>query len=349
MRADFVSCDWGTSNLRLRWVESTYRSQNTLSIDPSAAPSISRPRVVREIRSQGDGALSLRNRAVASGRPAAELFEETLLRHLEAGEGADESSPLPVYVSGMASSSIGWREVAYAKLPFPLDGSGLEIVRAPTSRSVSRHIYLVGGLSTTTDVLRGEETETLGLLSMRGLEKFRRASVVLLPGTHSKHLVVEGGVVRTFRTFVTGELFDVLSQHSILRHSVAPFDAARLSALEEEAFDLGVHDGSREPLTSALFRVRTRQVIDDSPPSATGAYLSGLLLGAEVAPYLRESGERSILIGGDRQLSPLYARAFRTVSIDATVASTDRAETAIAAGHDVLHRRLHPSESHSDS
>ena len=195
----FVSGDWGTSNFRLRLVDGGVKD---------------------EVRTD-DGTAKL----AAQPGDRAEAFRSVLAKGLERLQAPDS---LPVIISGMASSSIGWKELPYAKLPFSLDG------RDAVWEKIEGRVHLVSGLRSDIDVLRGEETEALGLVASLGRE-LPFESVFVLPGTHSKHLEVNPGGIAVFRTFMTGELFDVLARQSVLRHSTdpaAPFDRT--------AFVLGV-------------------------------------------------------------------------------------------------------------
>ena len=297
----YLSCDWGTSNFRLRLVENA-----------SGAG--------REVRSD-EGASKL---AEGSG-DRAERFRKTLacaLNQLQA------PTPLPVLVSGMASSSIGWKELPYARLPFALDG------RHAVWERLDERIYLFSGLRSETDMLRGEETQALGLVAALGADLPDRATF-LLPGTHSKHLQVEGGQITGVRTFVTGELFDLLVRQSVLRHSTDPE-----APFERAPFLEGVTEASRQPLTSALFRVRTRQVLDRCGAPSNTAFLSGLLIGAELAAVVG-AGESNLplVVAAPKPLLQAYAAAAETMGLGPGLRTFD-SEPLSALGHGVLWRRI---------
>lgn len=257
----FLSCDWGSTSLRLRLVER-----------PSG-------KVLRERRSDR-GSSSL----VPPGTPAAAraeafaacLGEEVAALGIEPGWG-----PCPVVASGMVTSAHGWVELRYAATPLALDGSGLvtAAVRLPDGRPVT----LVSGLTDGTDVMRGEECELLGLTRWPGWPDAAPGgdATVVLPGTHCKHVQVGGGAVCGFRTYMTGELFALLRQHSVLRHSLGSVDRAPVAdpgRLREGALlvrELG--------LAAALFRVRTAALLRGMDPDNALAYLNGILVGAEFA------------------------------------------------------------------
>jgi 2-dehydro-3-deoxygalactonokinase len=165
------------------------------------------------------------------------------------------------------------------------------------------------------DVIRGEETQILGLLA-------READfdgVVILPGTHSKWATVTGGGIADFQTYLTGEMFGLLVHHSFLRHSVKE-SAAELSTQPD--FALGVRrtviDGL--PFLAAIFSVRARQLLDGTAPEDNLAYLSGLVIGGEIAAA-RDTGllwqGRTLRIVGSRTLARAYARAFNIAGYEA--------------------------------
>lgn len=292
----FVSCDWGTSTFRLRLAERG---------------------VAEEVRTD-EGAAKL----AAQGGDRAEAFRSTLARGLEQLKAPPT---YPVIVSGMASSSIGWKDLPYARLPFSLDG------RDAVWEKMDDRVYLISGLRSATDVLRGEETETLGLVAALGREMPFEA-VFVLPGTHSKHLDVNPGGIATFRTFMTGELFDVLARQSVLRHSTdpaAPFD--RASFLE------GVEESQRRPLLSALFRVRTRQVLDRKEIPSNTSFLSGLLIGSELAS-LRGTGVPVIVAAGER-LRTSYGAAGEALGFGQGLRCVDSEQLSLL-GQNVLLQRI---------
>jgi 2-dehydro-3-deoxygalactonokinase len=284
-----LSCDWGTSSFRLRLVD---------------AASL---RVLRELET-GHGVDRLRahgERTGARGGPATgegptgdARFRSYLAERVEAllasetGPGVSQKE-IPVWISGMASSSIGWRELPYAEVPFPLDATAARVeALGPLGRACPHPVFLVSGLRTRRDVLRGEETQALGILAPPARRRYLESAVLLLPGTHSKHLRVREGSIVEFSTFLTGELFDLLCRHSILRHSVtgeSALQGAREAALDETSesvFRAGVRAGGSRPLLEALFSVRARQLLDGVSPADNALYLSGLLVGSELGSLL---------------------------------------------------------------
>lgn len=284
----FTSCDWGTSNLRIRRVE------------------------------KGGVRATFRSERGASTFSSREEFPDVLRAGME-----EIGARPPVVISGMASSSLGWRELPYATVPFRLDGS------AAVVEEVAPEIFLVSGVRAAEEILRGEETQLLGF------GQLPEEAVVILPGTHSKHCRVREGVLTGFSTFLTGELHAVLSRHSVLRHAIADGE-------DEAAFGEGVVRGRESPLLEALFRVRTRQVLDHLDPVSNGAYLSGLLIGSELA-NVPSTG--SLVLAAAGRLGALYRRAFAVLDLTdrSLILSDDACEALVVKGQQkILSHRIRP-------
>lgn len=276
--ADWIAVDWGTSNLRA-W------AMGPLGV------------LARGESHQGMGTL-------AQGG-----FEPALLRLV--APWLAEGRVTPVLACGMAGAREGWAEAAYRAVPCaPV--SAADIVLVPTTDPRIR-VHIAPGLSQTrpADVMRGEETQIAGALALTpGFD-----GVLCLPGTHAKWAAVSAGEVTSFQTFMTGELFALLSTRSVLRHGLAAegFDAA--------AFDEGLADSLSRPndLAARLFRLRAEGLLHGLAPVAARSRLSGLLIGAELAaakPYWL--GQQVALVGTEG-LSSAYARGLATQGVPALV------------------------------
>jgi 2-dehydro-3-deoxygalactonokinase len=187
------------------------------------------------------------------------------------------------------------------------------------------------------DVLRGEEVEAIGLAETMQL---REASFTLvLPGTHSKHLFIQSGVMTSFRTFLTGELFDLLSRHSVLRHSLSPMHEAGpdspVSPVADGAFEAGVRHAATEALSAALFRIRTRHLLHGESPEANTAFLSGLLIGNELLTLGQRGDDRHpIVIAAPRTLASRYHAAARALKLNSVrMASPSEIAMAVTVAH----------------
>ena len=163
-----------------------------------------------------------------SGR--AQAFADFLRVQLQKLAGADAASlqGSPVLISGMASSSIGWRELAYAPTPLNLDGSTIthESFDLSVNDQWCAPIHLISGVRTENDMMRGEECELLGVFADGRYSQIAAEGIVVLPGTHSKHARLRHRQLIDFQTYITGELFDVLATHSVLKASAQAGDLA---------------------------------------------------------------------------------------------------------------------------
>lgn len=229
---------------------------------------------------------------------------------------------LPVVLSGMIGSRQGWREAPYARCPAGAD----DIVKALASFDhAGRALALIPGLATENggmpDVMRGEETQVFGALALSG----RDNGLFLLPGTHSKWADVKGGRIVSFRTFMTGEAFGALKDHTILGRLMT-------EGADADGFAHGVREGaalgSAGALLNRLFATRTYGLMDKLPGAALADYLSGLLIGAEVAEATRQT-ESAVTIIASAALAQRYTDALALLGH----ASTPAPEDCAAAGH----------------
>lgn len=227
---------------------------------------------------------------------------------------------IPAVISGMASSTVGWKELPYATVPFPLDGSELvyDRLELETQSSVS-DVFLVSGVATADDILRGEESELIGLHAASQHAGFAdsdhsdQETVVILPGTHSKQIRVRHGNIIGFQTFMTGELFELLSTHSLLKVSVqwpvTPEGWNLTIGADQQAFCEGVDSARRRGLAGSLFRVRTRTVLDRVPAAENSWFLSGLLIGAELSEIASTLSNTRIFLAGAAKFLAAYQLA----------------------------------------
>jgi 2-dehydro-3-deoxygalactonokinase len=276
--AAYVAVDWGTSSFRLWLVD---RAGNVLG----------------ERRSH-EGMM-------AAGKLG---FAAVLQSHLEA---VDAAPGLPVIVCGMAGARQGWVEAGYVDTPARLASILEHAVPVPGQ---DRDIRILPGIAQrdpkAPDVMRGEETQLLGALGVDGADD----AVVCMPGTHSKWVRVSGGTVERFATFMTGELFDVVSRETILSHAVTGADEAE----DIDAFKSAVIAAFETPAFAAnlLFQVRSGQLLYGGKPSAAREKISGTLIGLELAAGLAaEVPSTGITLVASGRLQMLYQMAFDTVSV----------------------------------
>jgi 2-dehydro-3-deoxygalactonokinase len=228
---------------------------------------------------------------------------------------------LPALLCGAIGSNVGWRTVPYVDCPANLASIAAGVTEIAPGVSITPGIRCQGPIGV--DVLRGEETKALGWLWH---DAARRRGRVLIcePGTHPKWLVAEHGVIVRFLSALTGELFDVLSHHSILRSDGATHDLA--------LFDEGLAAaGDGDALLNRIYSARSRVAGAGAPQASTGSYLSGVLIGAETGStprLLGLEGEPVVLLADD-PLRALYRRALVRRGVNVTLAD---AEPAVLAG-----------------
>ncbi len=213
---------------------------------------------------------------------------------------------LPRLGAGMVGSRQGWVVAPYCDVPAGVEALASHLATvAEVGLSIVPGIVLSGARS---DVMRGEETQVIGALGDAD------SRCVVLPGSHSKWVDVEAGRIIDFRTFMTGEVFAALRDHTILGAFPAPETA------DQDSFDRGVHTAyvSAESLFSLLFSARA--LVLTGRLSASGAldYLSGLLIGDELRSAPK--GARLLLVG-EASLCRRYRRAMRLCGIHATTAN----------------------------
>ncbi len=168
-------------------------------------------------------------------------------------------------------------------------------------------VYFVDGDHA--DIMRGEEVQILGAAAAGTIPA---DCLVCHPGTHNKWVEVAGGRIRSFRTVMTGEIFNLLRDRSILaEHLGHPVSTG-------DAFHFGVRRGlGEEPLTAELFAIRARALLGKSSPQDSASFASGLLIGRDVRFGLGGAGPGEILVMGRPELTALYAAAISAAGREA--------------------------------
>jgi 2-dehydro-3-deoxygalactonokinase len=213
-------------------------------------------------------------------------------------------------VSGMAGSRQGWREAPYCPCP-----SGFEDIAQHLQWIEKDRIGIVPGLSTfndaTPDVMRGEEIQIFGALNTLKIE----TAQFVLPGTHSKWAKVTDSKITDFKTFMTGEFYALLSQHSILAKTCLP-DAP----LKKEVFLDGVMQSQKSGgLLHHAFSARSLALFEKLNPAQSSSYISGLLIGEEInsAKSSMQPDSAPLFILGNSQLTQRYAFATDALGLSA--------------------------------
>ncbi|MBJ3762401.1 2-dehydro-3-deoxygalactonokinase [Maribius pontilimi] len=292
-KPDWIAVDWGTTHARA-WAMS------------------------------GGDVLAEAPRGPGMGELARDAFEPALLAMID---GWDIAPATPVIACGMVGARQGWAEAGYRAVPATPLAAGMTRVACNDPRLDLR---IVAGLSQAAppDVMRGEETQIAGFLSLNA--DFDGA--ICLPGSHSKWVQISAGEVVSFRTMMTGELYAALSTHTVLRHSVG-------DGWDADAFAQAVSATLSRPegLAATLFSIRASGLLGDQGPGQAAARLSGLLIGAELAAAKPYWLGLPVALIGDATLAGHYATALQTQG--AHVIRT-RAETLTLHGLTAAYRLM---------
>ena len=275
-----VALDWGTSSLRGALVAAN--------------------RSVIEERSFARGVLTVEQGGFAS------VFGSLFGDWMQAGTLC--------LIAGMAGNQQGWLEAPYCPCPAGFADIAARLVWVEKDR-----IAIVPGLSIekqgTPDVMRGEETQVFGALQLLGLNDAR----MVLPGTHSKWVTVTNRRITDFSTWMTGEFYALLRQHSILARTLPTFSpgnsAADGPALDAAAFEQGVaHALHGSGLLHTAFSTRTLSLFKRMPAQALPSYLSGLVIGEELKGQTLAPGQTVIVVGAEA-LAVRYELALRQLGV----------------------------------
>ncbi len=297
----FLAVDWGTTNLRA-WV------------------------VGADGRPMAHQEFALGVSRLAPGEAAMRFREEV--------RPAFEAQALPALITGMAGSNIGWMEVPYADCPADAAALAQGIAAVPGE---TPYVGIVPGLRGRgvygPDVMRGEETQLIGWLAQDPARR-QGVQVICHPGTHAKWVLAVDGRIERFVTAMTGELFAVLTQHSVLKGAEGEADGP--------AFDDGLEAaGDGAALAARLFTARSRLVGGGGlKPGEVRAYISGLLIGADVAStpsLLKAPAGAPVSIVGDSRLCAQYQRALAHRGVEARVYD---GEAAVLSGLTALFAAL---------
>lgn len=271
-KGTWVAVDWGTSNLRAWSIDAEGTILQATSSD------------------KGMGKLS-----PAEFPPVlAEVVDKLSL----------PTGDAEVLICGMAGARQGWLEAPYLDAPADLRDLAKHAVHPPMPGGLS--VSILPGVCQRQggeNVMRGEETQLLGLAALTP----GYAGLVCMPGTHSKWAQLDGTRIERFTTAMTGEMFELLKTHSVLRHSLTePLDGPNRGY----GFAAGAADGLDRPadLLGQLFRVRAGTLLSGRAPDWNAGYLSGLLIGTEIAANRNQIGTDPVPLIGSAALCALYAQ-----------------------------------------
>jgi len=292
---EWVAVDWGTSNLRAWGIGtcgdvsfSLMSDQGMSKLTPDAYPGV--------------------------------------LGALLSGNLPSKRSQVDVLICGMAGAKQGWMEAPYLDAPADLE-TLVDRAVAPAMPDARVSARILPGIcqriTNQEDVMRGEETQLLGLGTL--WPDFK--GVVCMPGTHSKWVQLTGRRVQRFTTAMTGELFEVLRTHSVLRHS---FSGPIQGPQHDDGLQAGLMCGIEAPqkLPVMLFKVRAGSLLTGRAADWCAGFLSGLLIGSEIGALRGWIGETEIAIVGNAALAERYARGFAIVGGQARI--VDGVEATLA-------------------
>lgn len=343
-RAALVGLDWGTSSLRsyLFDAHGQVLAGKTLPWGVMRLPDLPSADRARQADSPGVN--------TASSNAAARLAAFELAFEAACGDWLDAHPGLPAIACGMVGSAQGWLEVPYVERPM-MDGGVVDAEALARALGVvatrgGRALHIVpgvlerGGLP---NVMRGEETQIVGVGLSRpanpagltgdsGGGGGRAAMLIGLPGTHAKWALSAQGRIGHFDTFMTGEVFALLREHSILGRTMTPSAQSDRNAFLHGLEVARAAAGSS--LLATIFSVRTMGLTGQLATSQQADYLSGLLIGDELASLERslarddgrQLAQRDIVLTGDAELCERYGwalAAFGCVDVEVIANATE--------------------------
>ena len=223
------------------------------------------------------------------------LFEQTLLSLID--RWLDNDKITEVLASGMVGSKQGWKEAPYQKTPSNLKNLSY-ITPSLKDNRISLKIFSGVSQINQPDVMRGEETQIAGFLN----ENPNFNGFICLPGTHSKWVEIRNNNIIKFKTFMTGELFEIISKNSVLIHSVKAEKIDKMEMLKSVDKILQ----KPELFSNALFQLRADDLISSKGPTIYKSRLSGYLLAIELLGSVEFWKNNDIILIGDQDLTEIY-------------------------------------------
>ena len=300
IKAKWIAADWGTTHMR--------------------AWAIGEEDSVLAFRESNEGMKDLQQNE----------FEPVLLRLIESW--LDDTKVTTVMACGMVGAKQGWVETPYLKTPcVPLDNNQLTTANTHDKRI---KVHLVPGVMQhhPADIMRGEETQIAGFININ----LDFNGVVCLPGTHAKWANIKEGQITSFKTFMTGELFGVISSHTLIRHSTS------IKGWNQDSFEAGVLEGFKNPGSTAsnLFSLRAESIVNDLDRDQARSTLSGLLLGVELNGAQNFWKGKNVTLIGSELLSNNYHEGLKILGGQSQLFSL---ETATLSGLSSAFRDLNNS------
>lgn len=281
----FISVDWGTSNLRIRFVsEQDFQIKGEYFYDHGL-------KKVNKIWEKSKDIFPNKKKFLLD--KLLEYIDKTLFEHANIKN---------IIISGMASSSIGIQELDYSTIPFNLFNPKIILKKIEWKEKI---ISLISGIKKSDDIMRGEETQVIGITD----EFINQDNVlIIIPGTHSKHIYCNKGIITDFKTFMTGEIFNCLCENTILSQSIE-YDNFK------EEYEISFLNGLDQikkgfSLINAAFKLRTNDLFKKKSKRDNYHFLSGLLLGEELLKLdLRKTNK--IVVYANPKLAKIYTTALK--------------------------------------
>jgi 2-dehydro-3-deoxygalactonokinase len=305
----FISCDWGTSSFRLRLVD---QESHSVLAEVKSDQGIARMNQLWQEQARDESGRLLFYQSIVAGQ--VRKLQEQVSYALWG---------LPIVISGMASANIGMIELPYKMLPFAVNGNDLVYKKIGATDSFAHETIIISGARTAHDVMRGEEIQLIGCTIQSGEQH-----VYILPGTHSKHITVKDKQVIDFKTYMTGEFFQLLSRQSILSTSVQE-ESQHGNHDSITAFEAGVMQSRQDNLLHSTFLVRTNQLFGHFTKELNYHYLSGLLIGSELKEWA--DLKTPITIVGNEVMRKYYKAA--VLRLNHQHVDTIDADDALVKGH----------------
>ncbi len=229
-------------------------------------------------------------------------------------------------LSGMIGSKNGMAEVPYCACPATV----IDVARGVRWAVKDRVAIAPGVRLENDDVMRGEEIQIFGAAAVLGL----RDATMVLPGTHSKWVHFENGAIMAFNTFMTGEFYAMLAQHSILAKSLAQ----QSTPFEPQAFLQGIDFACQgESLLNTAFSVRVKMLFNQLAPEHAASYLSGLVIGDELLAMQVQPGVDLVVVGS-QQLTQRYQLALEHLGANVRVLGSQAAWAGLYQVYQALTR-----------
>lgn len=306
----FICCDWGSSNFRLYLMDTVQKQMIGKLEDKQGIQSLF---YKWKEKQREDQTLFFR---VYLDKKIQELGRKLKL----------ELSHIPVTLSGMASSSMGLLEVPYQELPVDICSANLKSIRLPPIAKFTNELIIFGGISKMDEVMRGEEVQIIGLESLIT----RQDSICILPGTHTKHVQIKKGKIVDFKTYMTGELFQLLKESSTLSEA---FKKGNIFDFKKDYFSDGIRKSQNDNLLNSIFKVRTNHLLRKLTSDKNAAFLSGLLIGTELKSLKGYTGHK--ILTGNPTLLNYYKFAIELLHLDESliIIPSNELELAIPRAH----------------